>query len=152
MGALRLWKAAQHDRPPRLGVRLHRLFRSHRGSSWGLSVNAQQTRTVRRARAGQPVSEGTTSARTINASLTGDPLALHRVDGKYLEGSHASMAAGTYEHRPLPIDVAKPDSETGYDLKGKNYRDDYDAGSGWFVVAIVVIVAFTAFGTYINFK
>lgn len=72
--------------------------------------------------------------------MTSEPLALHRVD------------AGKYEHHTLPIDVAQPDSETGYDLKGKTYPDDEDAGSGWFVVAIVVIVAFTAFGTYINFK
>lgn len=97
---------------------------------------------VRKVRAGQPISEGTTSAQTILRSIpmTSEPLALHRVD------------AGTYERSPLPIDVAKPDSETGYDLKGKDYPDDEDAGSGWFVVAIVVIVAFTVFGTYINFK
>lgn len=93
---------------------------------------------TQKARAGQP--------------MTADPFALHRVDTQYIADSHARMVAGTYEHRPLPIDVAKPDSETSYDLKGKTYPDDEDAGSGWFVVAIVVIVAFTVFGTYINFK
>jgi hypothetical protein len=96
------------------------------------------TKQTRRARAGQP--------------MTADPYALHRVDSAYLEGSHARMVAGKYEHKPLPIDVAKPDSETGYDLNGKNYPDDEDAGIGWFVVAILFIVCFAAYGTYINFK
>lgn len=110
-------------------------------------MNAQQTRTVRRARAGQPISEGTTSARTINASLTGDPLALHRVDGKYLEGSHARMVAGTYEQRPMPIDVAEPDA---YDLRGQQYDDAEDAGIDWVIGGVLVcFLAVLSFGAYI---
>lgn len=103
---------------------------------------------IRKVRAGQPISEGTTSAQTILRSvpMTSEPMALHRVD------------AGKYEHRPLPIDVAKPDSETGYDLKGKTYPDDDGrplsirenlsiAAIGLTVLAVIVglIIAVAAF-------
>ena len=91
---------------------------------------------TRKVRAGQPI--------------TSDPLALHRIDGKYLEGSHARMVAGTYEQRPMPIDVAEPDA---YDLRGQDYEDEQDdigIGIGWLVFAVVCIVAFFAFGVYIN--
>ena len=84
--------------------------------------------------------------------MTADVFALHRVDTQHITDSHAHFVTGNYEVRPMPIDVAEPDSETGYDLKGKNYPDDEDAGSGWFVVAIVVIVGLVVFGTYIKFN
>ena len=89
---------------------------------------------TRKVRAGQPI--------------TSDPLALHRIDGKYLEGSHARMVAGTYEQRPMPIDVAEPDA---YDLRGQDYDDEQDdIGLGWVAFAVVCIVAFFAFGVYVN--
>lgn len=71
--------------------------------------------------------------------MTADPFALHRVDTQYIEDSHTRMVAGKYEQRAMPIDVAEPDE----------YEE---VGKGWRVFAIVVIVAFTAFGTYINFN
>ena len=89
---------------------------------------------TQKVRAGQP--------------MTSDPLALHRVDGTYLEGSHARMVAGTYEQRPMPIDVAEPDS---YDLRGQDYEDEQDdIGIGWLVFAVMFILAFFAFGLYAN--
>lgn len=90
--------------------------------------------------------------------MTADPFALHRVDTQYIADSHARVVAGTYEHRPLPIDVTKPDSETGYDLKGKTYPDDDGrplsirenlsiAAIGLTVLAVIVglIIAVAAF-------
>ena len=81
--------------------------------------------------------------------MTSEPLALHRVDGKYLEGSHARMVAGTYEQRPMPIDVAKPDD---HDLRGQQYDDAEDAGIDWVIGGMLVcFFAVMSFGAYIIF-
>jgi len=81
--------------------------------------------------------------------MTSDPLALHRVDAKHLADNRTRMVAGTYEQRPMPIDVAEPDA---YDLRGQDYDDEQDdIGIGWLVFAVVFILAFFAFGLYINF-
>ena len=89
---------------------------------------------TQKVRAGQP--------------MTSDPFALHRVDTQYITDSHARMVAGTYEQRPMPIDVAEPDA---YDLRGQDYEDEQDdIGIGWLVFAVVCILAFFAFGVYAN--
>ena len=83
--------------------------------------------------------------------MTADPFALHRVDTDHLDWSSSQIyiVAGKYEVRPMPIDVAEPDA---YDLRGQDYEDEQDdIGIGWLVFAVVCILAFFAFGLYINF-